>query len=683
MNAKDVGEAQSPFHPAEQAVQDRLGVRDQVEAFGRRFIRDALPEQHRDFYAQLPFVAVGSVDATGWPWASLVAGPPGFLAAPDPKHLRLAPAVAPGDPLQDNLRPGAALGLLGLDLATRRRNRANVRVTAARAAAFTLEVDQAFGNCPQYIQTRAARAVRAPEDFSGTTHAPVESLSDEDAALIRGADTLFVASAAAHLAGGAHGVDVSHRGGRPGFVAVEGDTLTVPDFAGNLHFNTLGNFVDNPKAGLLFVDFEAGDVLSLTGSVEILWEDAPEVRAFEGAERAWRFTLDHGVRIRDALPLRWAFGAPSPNTMITGTWPEARATLEAERRRDAWRRYRLVQVRDESATIRSFYLQPADGLGLPTFEAGQFLTVRLEIDGIEAVRTYTLSSAPGDPQYRISVQRESTGLVSRHLHEALRVGDTLEARAPRGDFTIDAAVRRPAALLVAGVGVTPAVAMARHVAREGLRTRHLRPLTILHAARSAAERGFARELRRLAEGSQGRLRYVSLLSRPAPEDEAEVFGRLDADVLRRFLPLDDYDFYVCGPGGFMQAAYDALLELGARDVRIHAEAFGPSALARRRDAEDASRPAVPEAEHALVRFRKSGFEQRWDKEAGTLLELAEAHGLSPTYGCRSGACGSCAVRLEGGEVTYRGAPRGPRAADEALICCAVPAADGGTVVLDL
>ncbi|MGI9462957.1 MAG: pyridoxamine 5'-phosphate oxidase family protein, partial [Aestuariivirgaceae bacterium] len=100
----------------------------------------------------------------------------------------------------------------------------------------------------------------------------------------------------------------SHRGGRPGFVKVDGSTLTIPDYAGNRHFNTLGNFFANPMAGLLFVDFETGDLLLLTGAVEILWDEDPAARALSGAERAWRFTLDHGIRVKDALPLRWSFG---------------------------------------------------------------------------------------------------------------------------------------------------------------------------------------------------------------------------------------------------------------------------------------------------------------------------------------------------------------------------------------
>ena len=211
-------------------------------------------------------------------------------------------------------------------LGTRRRNRANGVVTSVGLDGVDVEVGQTFGNCPQYIQTRDHRFVREPGSRRGSlapeedTNANVERLSSLDMAakdLIKRSDTFWVASASSDGRGDASGAgpgpessaaaagaDVSHRGGQPGFVKVDGDVLTIPDFTGNFHFNTLGNFVVNPRGGLLFVDFETGDVLMLTGDVDILFE-GPDVETFSGAERAWRFRVKGGVRMRDALPLRW------------------------------------------------------------------------------------------------------------------------------------------------------------------------------------------------------------------------------------------------------------------------------------------------------------------------------------------------------------------------------------------
>ncbi len=689
----------SPFHAGEQAIQKRLGLRDNAERLGRKFIRPFLPEQHRDFFANLPFLVVGSFDQQGWPWASLLVGKPGFIASPDPRSLTVDAAPQPGDPLADAIVPGAPLGLLGIALDSRRRNRVNVHVSTASEGRFGLAVDQSFGNCPQYIQTRDIEFTRDPQQPSPATAADRFSMLDDAASeMIRAADTLFVSSYAdAGANSQVEGVDVSHRGGRPGFVKVEGNTLTVPDYAGNSHFNTLGNFLVNPKAGLTFVDFETGDLLMLTGTVEIVWDDDPQVKAFRGAERAWRFTLDHGIRLAAALPMRWSFSEFSPNSLITGDWDEAAATLAAEAKRDAWRDYRVVRVEDESDVIRSFYLKPADEDGLPSYDPGQFLTIRVkpEGDGEPVIRTYTLSSAPADMLYRISVKREGAaltdvapGLVSNHLRDTLKPGDMIEAKAPRGDFTLDTAEVRPAVLLAGGVGITPMISMARQVAHEGLRTRHVRPLTIFHSAQTTAQRAFFDAFRELEKSTDGAIRYISLIDQAGDGEEPgqnyDGLGYVTADRLRQTLALDDYDFFLCGPAGFMQAVYNALRELGVRDARIFAEAFGPASLERQPD-EGGMHKATPieTADHSVVTFAKSGFEQPWIEGDGSLLELAEAHGLAPDYGCRSGTCGTCAVKLLAGKVAYPIEPTAAHADNEALICCAVPAAGSEALTLEL
>lgn len=326
MNATDLNRDTSPFHPGERAVQERIGVRDRAEAIGRRVIRDHLPEQHRAFYAQLPFVVLGAVDDQGWPWATLLAGNPGFTQSPDPRSLSLDTFLPPDDPAMAALRKGAPVGGLGIELPTRRRNRFSATVEDRGPTRLSLTIDQAFGNCPQYIQTRDLTSTRDPSQPHAERPGRITAFDAATAALIAAADTFFVASTAGDTVDDSRtgGVDVSHRGGRPGFVRVDdGKTLTVPDFAGNKHFNTLGNFLNEPRAGLVFVDFETGALVQLTGTVEIIWDD-PEVDAFSGAERLWRFTLDHGLVRPEALPFRFAFGAFSPKSLQIGAWPEVR-----------------------------------------------------------------------------------------------------------------------------------------------------------------------------------------------------------------------------------------------------------------------------------------------------------------------------------------------------------------------
>ena len=146
--------AVSPFHRGEREIQSRLGVREQIENVGQRFIRDHLPGEHRQFYSQLPLLLVGSVDNSGRPWASVLVGRPGFLISPDPQTLEIHSRPFFGDPLNENLARGLQVGVLGIEYSTRRRNRLNGEVSLVEEGLFTINVGQSFGNCPQYIQAR-------------------------------------------------------------------------------------------------------------------------------------------------------------------------------------------------------------------------------------------------------------------------------------------------------------------------------------------------------------------------------------------------------------------------------------------------------------------------------------------------------------------------------------------------
>ena len=307
----------SPFHAGEVAMQRAAGVAERLRELGPRVIRDHMPDQHREFFEQLPTLLVGSVDAQQRPWASILAGLPGFIETRDAQHLRVGALPAPDDPLRAQLQIGATLGLLGIEPATRRRNRVNGTVVALDAHGFELRVDQSFGNCPQYIQARDARWVAdAPAAHGGQREGA--RLSADATALIVRADTLFIASAAP-----GQGADVSHRGGKPGFVRVEagaaGSVLTLPDFRGNLFFNTLGNIAAHPKAGLLFVDHASGERLQLTGGARIT-ADGPQVEAFAGAQRLLRIEVDAGVWASRTLPLRWSAPQFAPQLAATGHW---------------------------------------------------------------------------------------------------------------------------------------------------------------------------------------------------------------------------------------------------------------------------------------------------------------------------------------------------------------------------
>lgn len=310
-------ESPSPFHAGELAVQDRMGVREKSDVMGRRMIRPVLVDQHREFYGELPFLVLGSVDPEGRPWASIIAGQPGFISTPDELTLDIAATPIEGDPLAENLHVGADIGVLGIQLETRRRNRMSGRIKDLREDGFALDVLQSFGNCPQYIQSRTV----VLDDGAAPATTTYTGFDGEVKDILARSDTLFIASTYREANDAVnHGTDVSHRGGKPGFVKVEGDrTLVFPDFRGNNAFNTIGNLHLNPKAGFLFPDFNTRTLVTMTGEAEMIW-DGPEVDAFEGAERLIRFRADVVHRIDHGLPFKTDFHDYARQLERTGAW---------------------------------------------------------------------------------------------------------------------------------------------------------------------------------------------------------------------------------------------------------------------------------------------------------------------------------------------------------------------------
>jgi predicted pyridoxine 5'-phosphate oxidase superfamily flavin-nucleotide-binding protein len=302
-------DAQSAYHSGERAVQEAAGVRDRAEQLGRMF-RPFMVDAQRGFFEHLPFVLVGSLDAAGQPWASMLIGEPGFIRAHDPETLLIFAQPAGDDPLSGAIREGAALGLLGIEPQHRRRNRINGHVQEVGSRGFSVHVDQAYGNCPKYITPRRPTRDGAElQPAAAMLEAP--QLSDGALACISAADTCFIASASGRLAPEGdrrEGVDVSHRGGAPGFVQVtqepSGTRLWMPDYPGNNAFNTLGNIASYPRAGLLFPNFETGDILQLTCDAELHFDGA-ELERFSGAQRLASFRVQSGRYVPHFMPFRW------------------------------------------------------------------------------------------------------------------------------------------------------------------------------------------------------------------------------------------------------------------------------------------------------------------------------------------------------------------------------------------
>jgi len=287
-------------HDGELAVQRRTGI---LKPIGSARIGATIPRGFDDFLSDQPFVILGA--GTEAVWATVLTGDPGFARIVDERTVVIDAVPGPEDPLFGHLNAEQEVGLLAIEPETRRRIRLNGKARST-GDGLVLRTDQAYGNCPKYIQQRV---ITASHDASGAGRRTYDgtALTTTQRDRIAGADTFFIASAAAGL-----GVDASHRGGPPGFVRVLDERrLAWPDYVGNSMFMTLGNLELNPAAGLLFVDWDRGDTLHLTGRATVDWDPA-RAATMPGAQRVVDFEVDRVVQLDGASPLRWRLVSASP-----------------------------------------------------------------------------------------------------------------------------------------------------------------------------------------------------------------------------------------------------------------------------------------------------------------------------------------------------------------------------------
>jgi ferredoxin-NADP reductase/MOSC domain-containing protein YiiM len=356
-----------------------------------------------------------------------------------------------------------------------------------------------------------------------------------------------------------------------------------------------------------------------------------------------------------------------------------------EHRWAGWRRLRVVRVEDETADVRSYHLEPADGGRLPGFRAGQFLTVRCAHDAEDLLRTWSLSDYASEPAtYRISVKREPAGTASVWLHEHVDVGSELDVRAPAGRFVLDRGAFKPVVLVAGGIGLTPLLAMAKSHLDRGPSAP---PLHLVCCARNAARLPFRQELDALA--ARPGVRVWRLFSEPGPLDveghrRYDRAGRLTLETLETLLsdthlvhggrridlPWYDCEVYLCGPPSFQDTLLAQMSARGIDTARIRRESFVRP------------RPATSGAgtEAATIRLARSNIELEWRAgEHGSLLELLEQSGIERPSACRMGLCHSCRCGLLEGRVEHTVPPE-MLAEGAALLCCSRPRSP--RVVLD-
>jgi ferredoxin-NADP reductase/ferredoxin len=351
-------------------------------------------------------------------------------------------------------------------------------------------------------------------------------------------------------------------------------------------------------------------------------------------------------------------------------------------------RYRVAEITPESRTVCSFGLVPRGRRRLPAHQPGQFVTLRADVPGNGRVlRSYSLSAAVDGRRLRISVKREAQGVMSRHLHAALDVGATVEVTGPSGAFVLGNERCRPIALVSAGIGATPVLAMLHALAANNPR----REVWWIHSARNGREHPFRGEVRAIIEKLEAGHSHVRY-SRPEPADvlgrDFDAEGRLTPDaILELGVPLDA-EFRLCGPNRFVADLADGLRAVGVDAASIASESFGgapataPAAAMAPAAARQAPEP-VPVGEDTgsgpSVVFARSSVSARWEGSHGNLLELAEAKSVPTTAGCRIGACQGCRTTVLDGSVRHEPEPLEAPPAGSALLCCARPEGD---VVLD-
>jgi ferredoxin-NADP reductase len=334
--------------------------------------------------------------------------------------------------------------------------------------------------------------------------------------------------------------------------------------------------------------------------------------------------------------------------------------------------------------VTSLVLEPSDGQPLAAALPGQFIVLRLRPapDAPALLRSYSLTDEPRDDRYRLSIKREPHGAAGAYVDTQLRVGDILDASAPRGSFTLRPG-DGPAILLSAGIGATPVLAML-HALAAGASSREV---WWIYGARNSSEHPFAAETRALLKAlprGHSHIRYSSPHSGDQLAVDFDAPGRLNMQAIEELGVPRDADFYLCGPPAFMSDLTAGLSAWGVAGSRIHTEIFGsnppktPGIAAALRP--PPHQPAGPAGIGPLVSFARSGLNVRWAPALQSLLELAEACDVPVRWACRTGVCHSCESGLILGAVDYRPEPVEPPAEGNALICCCRP---HGDIVIDL
>lgn len=391
----------------------------------------------------------------------------------------------------------------------------------------------------------------------------------------------------------------------------------------------------------------------------------------------WVFPTALGLAIAFGVHAAWLFAcevlAPPlartrPVRPSSAPPPAAAAPVKAKAATASFIPAAVLAVLDETADIKTFRLARPEGF---EFQPGQFVTVRVQIDGKPHVRCYSICSAPDTRGYvEISVRRQ--GLVSGTLHATVRAGSTLAVRRPAGHFVYPAGDDRPLALIAGGIGITPLLSMLRHATAAD----PTRPVTLLYSARTEGDVAFFSVLRVLAE-RHPLVRVAITLTRPTGATSLRT-GRIDVEMVRQYVPAPDHTvFCLCGPGQMIAETRQLLASMGVPDTQVRYERFDTAVAASQvNTAVEPEAPAATVSASHRVTFEASGITVEVPPMK-TLLDAAEDAGVHMASSCRAGVCQSCRTRLKSGHADCRSDVLDPEdlAAGFILPCVSWPTGD--------
>jgi uncharacterized protein len=362
---------------------------------------------------------------------------------------------------------------------------------------------------------------------------------------------------------------------------------------------------------------------------------------------------------------------------------------KVEQGKSAWngvRKFTVAKKVFECADTYSFYLHPHDAKPLPSFKPGQYLTFQLAVPGLakSVIRCYSLSDCARSTNYRVTIKRcppppksaHPPGVGSSFFCDGVKEGDILDVKAPNGHFFLDMEKNRPVVLISGGVGVTPMVSMANAL----IEANDKRDIWFFFGARNSQDHMF-RDYMAEISAKHANVRMHVCYSKPLPTDKIgtdyQHESRVTVDLFKQLLPSNNYDYFLCGPGPFMESITDDLRAWGVPDSWVHYEAFGPASV--KKAAPPAVKQAATAVENIQVTFSRSGQTAVWDGSFGSLLDLAEDKGIKIDAGCRAGNCGSCLIAVKSGEVEYLGGHGADVEAGSCLSCICKPK---GALVID-